>query len=586
MSNGSSNSPPVTEGFLCAIAVAEQQTPLPRPAPPTPDPNDPKYAGSPEVFARDRQDAANAAPAFAAAAAARGAAVSQVVTRWLATAPYAVLRELLNQPREKMPIFKPEIGPVIVTRHDHVIECLTRVDLFTVEPYAAGMAGASDDKTKNPGAFSHFILGTDRDELYRLDDVILRRALPQGDEQMLSALTRHEAEYWTRGASEGGEIDVVTTIGTFVPLRVVGDYLGIAYSNQGEPSMLPGLRGGDRFALDEDLRKVFSFNKIQEGVVPTAENLFTWIKDAFHNSFNNFHPEHPLFAQARERGLIATEYLSAYIHSLLQFYKEQLQLGRVVPDTMLTRLLRLQRQVSGSGGQALEEEFTALLGTTPPAGELARRLSDSRIRSNVFGTAVGALLNPQEATARIVDSMLRLKEGQYQVLNGSTYDRAVRSARIDEGEPGYATSLETLRRYALEALRLQPQAEVLLRLCVQDNTALGGILVRQGTFVIVAHAAAMRDAEAVPTPLAFDITRDERLVEYLRDKERAREAPQSELYLQHGYGRHKCLGRYASEITMRESLRALLRLPKLDRRSALEMDEQQLYAAHLRVGVR
>jgi cytochrome P450 len=104
--------------------------------------------------------------------------------------------------------------------------------------------------------------------------------------------------------------------------------------------------------------------------------------------------------------------------------------------------------------------------------------------------------------------------------------------------------------------------------------------------VFVGYAAAMRDPAAVPHPLAFDARRDERLTGYQGDRDRAREAPQSLLYLQHGFGRHKCLGRYASELTMRESLRALLRLGDVERRSTLEMDEEQLYASSLRVGLR
>ena len=54
------------------------------------------------------------------------------------------------------------------------------------------------------------------------------------------------------------------------------------------------------------------------------------------------------------------------------------------------------------------------------------------IRSNVFGNVVGGVVNPQECTARIVDSMIRLKDGEYQILNGSTYDHAVRMAGIDD----------------------------------------------------------------------------------------------------------------------------------------------------------
>jgi cytochrome P450 len=431
------------------------------------------------------------------------------------------------------------------------------------------------------------MLGTDRDELYRLDDVILRRVLSRRDDRTLSKLTRKEAEHWTRRAQkEGrGEIDVVSTLARFVPLRIVSDYLGVHFQAAGARSALRGLRGGDALPIDDDLHKVFTFTKIQEGRVPTADDLFSWVKDAFRNCFNNFNPGHPLFAEFRERGLVATEYLTVYIHALVKRYNEKLERREKVPDTMLTRLLRLQLRAAGSRGAALEQEFGSLLGAALPPGELSRRLSDSMIRANVFGTAVGAVVNPQEATARVTDSILRLKDGEYEALNGSSYAHAARAAwNKAKRRDLAAASLDTLRRYALEALRLRPQGEVLLRSCVQD-TALAGVPIRKGTPIFVAYAAAMRDAEAVPRPLAFDWTRDERLAPYLADQERAREGPQSLVYLQHGYGRHKCLGRYASEITMRESLRALLRVGPLERRGELEMDAQGLYAVSLRVGI-
>ncbi|MGH3811663.1 MAG: cytochrome P450 [Pseudonocardiaceae bacterium] len=571
-------------GFFSDIAAAEQQTPLPPPPPPMPDSGDPKYVDAPELYEKDKQAAAVAAAAFAAAGQARGAAVAGVISKWLATAPYVMLQELLDQPKEQMPIFKPFIGPAVVARHEYVIECLQRTDLFTVDLYAPEMARATDDKAKNPQAFSHFMLSTDRDELYRLDDVILRRAVSRHDEGALSAMIRNEAQRWTRTVGDAGEIDVVTTLAKFVPLRIASDYLGVPYQDDSEPATIPGLHAGDRFPLDEDLVRVFSFSKIQEGFVPTADDLYNWIKDTFRNTFNNFNQDNPLFTEFRERGIVGTEYLTAYVHALLKVYKDRLRRGETVPDTMLTRLLRMQSKVAGEGAQALEQEFASLLGSPLPEGELARRLSDSMIRSNVCATLTGAVVNPQEATARIVDSILRLKDGEYEARNGSSYDHATQLAGIDEEEPSYAESLEALRKYALEALRLQPQGEVLLRLCAQDNTTLGGVPIHKGTPVFVAFAAAMRDAEAVPQPLAFDIARDERLTGYLSNGDRAREAPQSQTYLQHGYGRHVCLGRYASEITMRESLRALLRLGQLQRLSGLEMDEQGIYAVSLRVG--
>jgi cytochrome P450 len=570
--------------FLHDVAIAEQQTPLPPPPPPMPNPNDPKYSGNAMLYEEDRRAAVAAASAFDSAARVRGSAVALVISKWLATAPYVMLQELLDQPKAQLPIFKPAVGPAVVVRHEHVLRCLERCDLFTVDPYAAEMARATDDKSRNPSAYSHFMLGTDRDELYRPDDVILRRAVSRDDEAIVSALARSEAERWTGRACDVGEIDVAATVAKFLPLRIVSDYLGVPHYDPDEPASLPGLHGGDRFPLDEDLTKVFAFSRITEGRVPTAEDLYGWIKDAFRNSFNNFNQAAPLFADFRERGIVATEYLTAYVHALLKTSKERMRRGEAVPDTMLTRLLRMQAEVESTGGPALERELSALLGGPLPEGELARRMSDSMIRSNVFGTVVGAVVNPQEATARIADSVLRLKDGEYPTVGGAGYGDATRLAAIEEGEPGYAESLEGLRRYALEALRLQPQGEVLLRLCVQENRELGGVRIPKGTPIFVAFAAAMRDAEAVPQPLTFDVGRDESLTAYLSDGDRAREAPQSRTYLQHGYGRHKCLGRYASEITMRESLRALLRLGRWERRSALELDEQGLYVQSLRIG--
>jgi cytochrome P450 len=576
----------VSASFLGDVAAAEKATPVPAPPPAPPDAGDPGFTGAPEAFEAAKQAHAAAAADFAAAAKLRGGAVSGVISNWLTSAPLAMLQEILDRPRSEMPFFKPPIGPAVIARHDHVITCLDRTDLFSVDPYAAEMARATDDKTKNPQAFSHFLLGTDRDDLYRLDDVIQRGVMSRGDMDTLAGLCRQEAEHWTAQAKAPGknEIDVVETLAKFAPLRIVADYIGVPFYSAGEPSALTGLRGSDAFPFDENLLKVFTFTKISEGIVPTADVLFGWIKDAFRNCFNNFNPAHPKFLHYRERGLIATEYLAAYLHALIKTHKARLLRGEAVPDTMLTRLVRLQVQVTQGNGRVLEEECGALLGAPVPEGELAKRLSDSMIRSNVFGAAVGAVVNPQEATARIADSLLRLKDGEYEALEGSSYEDATRLANLNQGDPGYAESLETLRKYALEALRLKPQGEILLRLCTKDNTELDGVLLRKGTFVFVGYAGAMRDPSVVANPLAFNARRDERLAGYLSGKERAREAPQSLLYLHHGYGRHKCLGRYASELTMREGLRALLRLGRLERRSQLEMDDQMLYASSLRIG--
>ena len=123
-----------TDSFLSDVAVAEQQTPLPPPPQPLPDPTDPKYANDPGAYEKDKQVAEASVAAFAAAAKSRGAAVGAVISTWLATSPLEMLQQLLDAPEQTMPIFKPRVGPAVVVRQEHVITCLSRTDLFTVDP--------------------------------------------------------------------------------------------------------------------------------------------------------------------------------------------------------------------------------------------------------------------------------------------------------------------------------------------------------------------------------------------------------------------------------------------------------------------
>ena len=42
-----------------------------------------------------------------------------------------------------------------------------------------------------------------------------------------------------------------------------------------------------------------------------------------------------------------------------------------------------------------------------------RLVSDLRIAENVMGTIVGAVAGQEEATCRVIDSLIRLQEGEY-----------------------------------------------------------------------------------------------------------------------------------------------------------------------------
>jgi cytochrome P450 len=130
-----------------------------------------------------------------------------------------------------------------------------------------------------------------------------------------------------------------------------------------------------------------------------------------------------------------------------------------------------------------------------------------------------------------------------------------------------------LQKYCIEALRLQPQGEVLLRKCARDGARIAESRpIAAGTLVFVSHGSAMRD---VPEPDAFILDRPR------------------EHYLQYGWGRHTCLGQYVSPVIIVESVVALLGLQDLRRPEPrageaafplerrfgrLQLDDQNLYA--------
>jgi cytochrome P450 len=204
-------------------------------------------------------------------------------------------------------------------------------------------------------------------------------------------------------------------------------------------------------------------------------------------------------------------------------------------------------------------------------------VSDLRIAENVMGTIVGAVAGQEEATCRVIDSLMRLKDAEYQAagtpaLRYGSFDEAARLARnVLEGVDA-TESRAALRKYFLEALRLQPQGEVLLRRCVRDGAQIAGSRpIAAGTPVFASHGSAMQD---VPEPGAFILDRPR------------------EHYLQYGWSRHTCLGQYVSPVIIVESMIALLGLRGLrrpvpregeqafpfERRfGRLQLDDQNLY---------
>jgi hypothetical protein len=199
-----------------------------------------------------------------------------------------------------------------------------------------------------------------------------------------------------------------------------------------------------------------------------------------------------------------------------------------------------------------------------------------------MGTIVGAIAGQEEATCRVIDSIIRLQENEYDLGDSDKLPEGQRYGSFAEAKALAINVVEQrdvehsrreLKKYALEALRLQPQGEALLRECVKEGATIAGCRpIRKGTLIFTSHASAMQD---IDQPNAFIVGRE------------------SEHYLQHGYGRHKCLGQYVSPVMMVEAMVAILSLDNVRRPPAnpdeptfpserrfgrLQLDSNNLYA--------
>jgi len=489
----------------------------------------------------------------------QGRAVGAAIGFFLKFKPYPTLEEI----RRKAKLFQPVFGPVLVVDGATVRDVLERNQEFTVEPYGVEMM-----KVMSPlhnGGFSTFILSTDDNTVYEPDKRLLSAACTRDDAGRVTELVHKDcvrrvgAAVAAARAAGSSTIDVVQALARFVPVILGHRYLGVRVaatpgSFELTPEMLTYYGSPIDGQADTALKK-------EDGVIPDERQMYLWIKAAFQHFFNNVQKD-PL---VQVQGLRACRLLLAYLLREIGIQRQRLLDGEPVEDTLLTRLLQFQLRRSTPNV------------SLPPDLD-PRLVVDLRIAENVMGTIVGAIAGQEEATCRVIDSVIRLQEGEYQTSSSGGYrhgtfaeakqlaHNVLNSANADE-------SRAQLHKYVFEALRLQPQGEVLLRKCARDGAKIADSRpISAGTFVFASHGSAMKD---VPEPDAFILDRP------------------PEHYLHYGWNRHACLGRYVSPVIITESVIALLGLQDLGRPEPgpgessfpferrfgrLQFDDQNLYS--------
>src|SRR5262245_3399429 len=488
----------------------------------------------------------------------QGRAVGAAIGFFLKLKPYPMLEEV----RKKAKLFQPAFGPVLVVEGEAVRNVLERNQEFSVEPYGVEMT-----KVMTPshnGGFHTFILSTDDTAAYEPDKRLLSAVCNRDDAERVTEIIHQDcmrrmgaalASARTSGVST---IDLVTTLARYVPVTLGYRYLGVPVAAH------PG-----SFELTKEMLTYYGTPidgqaetalKKEDGVIPDEQRMYQWIKAAFRHFFNNVQKD----PQVQIEGLRSCRLLLAYLLREIGIQRERVLSGQPVDDTMLTRLLLFQMGRSAPT-------------VARPADLEPKLVSDLRIAENVMGTIVGAIAGQEEATCRVIDSLIRLGSGEYCTSesgsrNGSFAEATELALNVLNGRQ-VKESRRELYKYFLEALRLNPQGEVLLRKCVSYGARIADRRpIAAGTFVFAAHGSAMRD---VPEPDAFVLDRPR------------------EHYLQYGWSRHTCLGQYVSPVIIVESMIAVLGLQDLCRPESragesafpferrfgwLQLDDQNLYA--------
>ncbi len=216
-----------------------------------------------------------------------------------------------------------------------------------------------------------------------------------------------------------------------------------------------------------DLRKT-------DFLMPDEDKLYHLLRYCFQNFFNNFAGDKQISARSLKASF---EVLS------LVGYRVDEEIAKRAAD-----------------GKANENTFMGRLVSLHLAEKTNELHSPQRIRENIFGTIAGAIINQEEQTCRVIDSLVDLGNpshtrqtgGRTPFYNGEKYMQLLSVFKgTSQGTIDPEVEFKTLFGYFNEALRHRPQGEVLLRLAKADIKLGAGI--KAGQVVFLGQGSAMWD---------------------------------------------------------------------------------------------
>lgn len=235
------------------------------------------------------------------------------------------------------------------------------------------------------------------------------------------------------------------------------------------------------------------------GVPADEKTMMKWQRDCFNEAFVNLNND----SRIHEQGIKAAKEVGDHLRKLI---KERKNSDKELEDNVLNRLIAKQK----------DNEW----------------LDDEAVRRNIL-CILGVVENTSKVVTQVIDQLLKRPD-----------EFAKAKLAADNGD------METVKKYAFEALRFNPHNPAILRYCKHGAVIGKGTKyeknIPQGKIVYAATLGAMFDPEVVNNPNEFNPERTNDFMHF-------------------GYGPHLCTGKYISEVTVPELVAGLLRQKNLRR---------------------
>lgn len=419
----------------------------------------------------------------------RAIAQQRLLFGWLKTQPRLMFEDLHASNRtilEAPEVPHPIPGESPIRRR--VILACKHADVLKIMQNPSAYSVALYAQPMQPPHRGPFVLGMEAEsERYKKEIALLREViLPEDLETDIRPATEAFVGEVMKKKKAEGTIDVIQDVVWPAAINLVRKYFGVLGPDQEESN---------------------------------HDTLKRWCRDLFVDIFLNPKRDPDVTLKA-DRVVSET---NAYLENLIKTRRINMLNGAVDPQNENTVLTRLIRQSVRTGANGEPESFDDGL---------------DGVRRNIFGMIVGVVENFLRAVPKIIHTLLEGKE----YPNGPEILAKAQKAARDGND-------EEVLKYALEALRFNPQGPALFRICVQD-TPLGGKTVPGGSLVCAGTMGAMFDKEAFPYPHEFKI-------------DRPFDKSPFEKYLFFGYGPHECLGKAISLVLIPILVKHVLALEDL-----------------------